>query len=268
MKKDIKIIIILLVLIVLLCGGIFFVAKSDVFSGKKDDIVENDNQNNEETNENQEESKAEELENQEKEETEEKQEESKKEEQKQEESKKEEPKQDKNKPSGDKTNDDKVGNTGGNDTKHENTTETPSKEEKPVVVDPTIPVENDTMTSLVCSIELTDESNIPTKQVITMDFYDSTKLPWSIIMTTYMNLASLRYTDSQIKELLNEAKANAESIPGYEFRTWQTGSTIELSYSSTAPSLRKYYPNEYKIGGEMSYDVTKRELINQGYTCR
>lgn len=267
MKKDIIKIVVLIVLIVLLGGGIFFVVKPDVFSDKKDDVVENANQNNEETNENQEENNEEKLENQEKEEEPEKQEESKKDEPKQEEPKKEEIKKEETKPSGDKTNNDKTSNTGGNDTKNENTTVTPSKEDKPVVVDPTIPIENDTMTSLVCSIELIDEGDIPTKQVVTMSFYDSTKLPYSIIMTTYMNLARFYYTDSQIKELLNEIKDSAESIPGYEFRTWQTGSTIELSYSSSASSLRKYYPDEYKIGGELSYDVTKRDFIEQGYTC-
>lgn len=247
-----------------LSGGIFFAVKTDFFSGrdsntteenKKEDVVDFPKEENK------------------KEENVEKPEEVKAEDKNSEANDK--PSNDKN-PSSDKNNN-KPSSTGGNDTKHENTPVTPPKEDepvvqplpdKPIIVDPTIPKENDTMTSLVCSIDLPNEDDIPTKQIVTMSFYDSTKLPWSIIMTSYMDLSGFNFTDSEIKEFKKEIEGSIESIPGFKFETWQTGDIIELSYSSTAPELRKYYPDEYKIGGEMSYDVTKRDFIEQGYTCK
>lgn len=254
MKRNVIIILVLVFVIIGLTGAIFFIIKTDSFGGKDNDIKDKENSKIEEKIEEEvidspEEVIVEDV------------------------SGEFNDKSSDDKPSNDnKTNNDKINNdkTTSNDSnnKQETTPVTQPENEKPVVIDPTIPIENDTMTSLVCSIDLTDEDNIPTKQVITIDFYDSTKLPWSIIMKNYINLASFGYTDSQIKELLKEIRDSAESIPGFEFGTWQTGDTIELYYSSTAPSLREYYPDEYKIGGEMSYDVTKRELISQGYTCK
>lgn len=266
MKKDVIIIVALVFLILLLGGGIFFAIKTDFFTERDNNITDKKDNNTDEENKKEEVvAPPEEMNPEDK--TSESDVKPSNENKPNDDKTKNENKSSNDKTNNDKTNNDKLNNTGGNDTKHENTPVAPPKEDKPVVVDPTIPIENDTMTALVCSIELKNEDNIPTEQIVTIDFYDSTKLPYSIIMTTYMNLASFGYTDSQIKELLNEIKGSAKSIPGFEFGTWQTGSTIELSYSSSASSLRKYYPNEYKIGGEMSYDVTKRDYIKQGYTC-
>ncbi|HAB67525.1 MAG TPA: hypothetical protein DCE23_09190 [Firmicutes bacterium] len=286
MRKDIIIILVLVFVVIGLSGGIFFAVKTDFFSGRDSNTIDKRDNNTEEENKKEDVVDSPKEENK-KEENVEKPEEVKPEEVKAEDKNSEandKPSNDKN-PSSDKNNN-KPSSTGGNDTKNENTPVTPPKEDKPVtppkedepvvqplpdkpvIVDPTIPKENDTMTSLVCSIDLPNEDDIPTKQIVTMSFYDSTKLPWSIIMTSYMDLSSFNFTDSEIKEFKKEIEGSIESIPGFKFETWQTGDIIELSYSSTAPELRKYYPDEYKIGGEMSYDVTKRDFIEQGYTCK
>lgn len=165
-------------------------------------------------------------------------------------------------------NESKPSNTGGNNTKPPVTPTTPPKEPEPQSVDPTIPKENDTITTLTCSTFDTDSEGTMVRETFIINYYDSTKLPQSITMEIHVEAPSNSFSDEEKEAMLKEVEAGLEPMLGYEYKTRWTQFGIAVTYSSNEASLRKYYPDDYKIGGDMSYDVTKNDFLSEGYTCK